>query len=119
MRLDNLNLSDQGEVDEDVLQFKDSERESVSSYFRLKQKAAKGSHNKLMDTPTRLLNMSNDFLPHTSFELQPRPGKEQELMTPRREFKILKDKLQTLVEKQPIQKLTPDHKQKIKNATKQ
>lgn len=42
---------------EDLLHFKDSERESLISYFE------KGTHKiKLVDTPTRLVNESNDFL---------------------------------------------------------
>ena len=93
LKLEKTRYSEAGEQEDDMLQFKDSDRQSVDSYFKLMR-----GENKLLDTPTRLLNMSNDFLPHESIEVHPRPGKEQELMTPRKEFKVLKEKLQTLVD---------------------
>jgi len=55
------------ELHDDMLNFKDSDRESVLSYFK---KFGHGSnsnngHRVLthLDTPTRLLNKSNDLLP--------------------------------------------------------
>jgi hypothetical protein len=51
--------------EDDVLQFKDSERDEVIEYFK-----KRGSKNlKRVDTPTRLLNHSNEFLPMESIEL--------------------------------------------------
>ena len=53
-------------MQDDVLNFKDSERESVLSYF-IKHNQ-EDSHKyvqgtvKQIDTPTRILNKSNDFL---------------------------------------------------------
>ena len=41
-----------------MIQFKDSDRESVLSYFR-----EQGVSAAQIDTPTRILNKSNDFLP--------------------------------------------------------
>lgn len=43
------------ELQDDILQFKDSDRESIIS-------ALAESRNKLVDTPTRLINESNEFL---------------------------------------------------------
>lgn len=47
------------ELQDDVLMFRDSERDSVVSYFK--------NHGALkttgLDTPTRILNNSNEFLP--------------------------------------------------------
>ena len=43
-----------------MLNFRDSDRESVLSYF-----INNGKHKNQMDTPTRILNKSNDFLPIT------------------------------------------------------
>ena len=53
-----------------MLQFRDSERDSVVSYFK------DNKNSKLVDTLTRLLNMSNGFLPIDSIEVKPRQGKE-------------------------------------------
>ena len=47
------------ELQDDVLNFKDSDRESVLSYFVKHGEAPLGR----VDTPTRILNKSNDFLP--------------------------------------------------------
>jgi hypothetical protein len=50
---------DDGSIEEpgdDLLNFKDSERESLISYFE------KGNRIKMVDTPTRLVNESNEFL---------------------------------------------------------
>jgi len=44
------------EVQDDFLNFKDSERESVISYLAV-------SKSKMVDTPTRIVNESNEFLP--------------------------------------------------------
>ena len=59
-----LNLTDMNhdqfdELQDDVLNFKDSDRESVLSYFLEHGMAPL----KQIDTPTRILNKSNDFLP--------------------------------------------------------
>ena len=43
------------ELQDDILQFKDSDRESILS-------ALAESKGKLVDTPTRLINESNEFL---------------------------------------------------------
>lgn len=45
----------QDELQEDILQFKDTDRDSIMS-------ALAESRSKLVDTPTRLINESNDFL---------------------------------------------------------
>lgn len=45
-----------------MLNFKDSDRESVISYFERGNNMQKGVQ---LDTPTRILNKSNDFLPIT------------------------------------------------------
>ena len=60
---------------EDVLNFKDSERESVLSYF-----VKNGISNDFaaLDTPTRLLNKSNEFLPITYDEKLKRAVDEME-----------------------------------------
>ena len=59
-----LNLTDVhpdqlDELQDDVLNFKDSDRDSVLSYFVQNGQAPL----KQIDTPTRILNKSNDFLP--------------------------------------------------------
>ena len=69
-------------------------RESVLSYLKNRYP------EKLVDTPTRIINASNDFLPVKSTDLALKTGKDQELLTPRREFKALKQKLKALVDKQ-------------------
>lgn len=55
-------------MDEDMLQFKDSARDSVISYLK--------NPGELVDTPTRILNNSNDFLPLKSMELALKTGKD-------------------------------------------
>lgn len=47
-------------MQDDVLMFRDSERDSVVSYFH-KNGAVKETQG--LDTPTRILNNSNEFLP--------------------------------------------------------
>lgn len=44
---------------EDILNFMDSERDSVMSYFEM------NSTNFIIDTPTKLINESNDFIPQS------------------------------------------------------
>ena len=104
------------ELQDDVLNFKDSERESVISYF-IKQnqledgsgsaqnKYTQGAVVKQLDTPTRILNKSNDFLgiqyderlEKAIDELEKRKGEEEkhyrrkrtksvQLVTPRQEM---------------------------------
>lgn len=48
------------DCDDEFLQFKDSERESVISFFD-QNDSIKGMY--ALDTPTRLVNHSNEFLP--------------------------------------------------------
>ena len=48
-------------LDEDVLEFNDSVRDSMISYLE--------KRDLRVDTPTRLLNKSNDFLPLESIEV--------------------------------------------------
>lgn len=43
---------------------------------------------KVVNTPTRLLNNSNEFLPIASVEIN-----KTDILTPRKEFSILKEKL--------------------------
>ena len=48
-----------------MLNFKDSERESIISYFEENQEVAKlqfVGYDNLIDTPKRLINHSNEFL---------------------------------------------------------
>ena len=45
-------------VQDDMINFRDSDRESVLSYF-----VKNGYPEKKLDTPTRILNKSNDLLP--------------------------------------------------------
>ena len=97
------------ELQDDVLNFKDSERESVVSYF-IKQNQEDGhmfaqGAVKQLDTPTRILNKSNDFLgiqyderlEKAIDELEKRKGEEEkhyrrkrtksvQLVTPRQEM---------------------------------
>ena len=88
------------ELQDDVLNFKDSDRESVLSYFAKHGEAPV----KQIDTPTRILNKSNDFLPiqyderleRAIDELEKRKGEEEkyrkkrtksvQLVTPRQEM---------------------------------
>ena len=63
LRLQDLNkekIVDELQDADDVLNFKDSDRESVLSYF---VKNGYSNDFAALDTPTRLLNKSNDFLP--------------------------------------------------------
>ena len=53
-----------GENDEDMLQFTDSERESVLGYLE------GNDMRRRVDTPTRILNNSNEFLPVSSLEIK-------------------------------------------------
>ena len=75
-------------VDDDMLQFQDSDRESVIGYFQRRGKSIRP-----VDTPTRLLNNSNDFLPIDSIDLPPQTNPKDEIITPRRELRELKAKL--------------------------
>jgi hypothetical protein len=71
-----------------MLQFQDSDRDSVIKYFQ-----PRGKSIKPVDTPTRLLNHSNDFLPIESIDLPTQTNPKDEVVTPRRELKELKAKL--------------------------
>ena len=80
-----LNLKlDQLLCQDDVLEFQDSDRQSVLDYLQ--------NTYAVVDTPTRLLNNSNSFLPISSIEIS-----KPDLMTPHREYQILKEKLQLLL----------------------
>ena len=77
-----------------MLQFKDSDRDEVIEYFR-----KCGSKSlKRVDTPTRLLNNSNDFLQVESIDISKHQNQKDEVITPRKEMKILKQKLLDLVD---------------------
>ena len=77
-----------------MLQFKDSDRDEVIEYFR-----KRGSKSlKRVDTPTRLLNNSNDFLPVESIDISKPQNQKDEVITPRKEMKILKQKVLELVD---------------------
>ena len=58
LKLPDINKDGLYDLDDDVIHFKDSDRESVLSYFR-----KEGVKETQIDTPTRILNKSNDFLP--------------------------------------------------------
>jgi hypothetical protein len=73
-RLQSQGIEQYDEYQDDVLNFKDSDRESVISYFEQKHHQDKVqifqkaedldmSAGNLIDTPTRLVNHSNEFLP--------------------------------------------------------
>jgi hypothetical protein len=51
--------------DDDMLQFMDSVRDSVVSYFNKHNSDSVMDEFAPLDTPTRILNNSNDFLPIT------------------------------------------------------
>lgn len=59
LNLNHVHPSQLDDLQDDVLNFKDSDRESVLSYFVKHGEAPLGR----CDTPTRILNKSNDFLP--------------------------------------------------------
>lgn len=66
LQLTDVRPDELDELQDDVLNFKDSERESVLSYF-IKHNAEDSNKFlqgviKQIDTPTRILNKSNDFL---------------------------------------------------------
>lgn len=60
LRLQDVKRDQIDELQDDMLNFKDSDRESVLSYF---VKNGYSNDFAALDTPTRLLNKSNDFLP--------------------------------------------------------
>jgi len=60
----------------------------VVSYFKHRGKSIRP-----VDTPTRLLNHSNEFLPIDSIELPPATNPKDEVITPRKELRELKAKL--------------------------
>ena len=107
------------ELQDDVLNFKDSDRDSVLSYF-----LEHGQEPwKQIDTPTRILNKSNDFLPikydarlqKAIDELEKKKGEEEkysrkrtksaQVVTQGEEIQKQKDKLAVLMEKMPINSL--------------
>jgi hypothetical protein len=64
-RLQSQGIENYDEYQEDMLIFKDSDRESVLSYFEIEQSKRDllDDDCNLIDTPTRLVNHSNEFLP--------------------------------------------------------
>ena len=64
-----------------MLQFKDSERDEVIDYLKKRSKSIKR-----VDTPTRLLNYSNDFLPIDDVEMPIMHNQKEEIITPRLEL---------------------------------
>jgi hypothetical protein len=67
-RLQSQGIETYDEYQDDVLIFQDSARESILSYFELEVEQSKMLgpdllNNNLIDTPTRLVNHSNEFLP--------------------------------------------------------
>jgi hypothetical protein len=80
----------------------------VIGYFQ-----PRGKSIKPVDTPTRLLNHSNDFLPIESIDLPTPTNPKDDVITPRRELKELKAKLQLLFENQQKQPSSGSSKSKI------
>ena len=74
-RIQSVGIEQYDEYQEDILNFKDSDRESLISYFENNSDLGKSKIGKplidddffyrqnALDTPTRLLNHSNEFLP--------------------------------------------------------
>lgn len=87
-KLDKLPLKESQQ--EDVLQFDDSDREEVMEYFR---KRALPVSIRPIDTPTRILGNSNEFLPRESIELPRKNAADPGILTPRKELRHLKEKL--------------------------
>lgn len=67
------------ELQDDVIMFRDSDRDSVVSYFR-KAGAIKTTG---LDTPTRILNNSNEFLPFKYSEALEQATRVVELASPK------------------------------------
>ena len=117
LKLTDIRPNHNEDLQDDVLNFKDSDRESVLSYF------VKDTVLKQIDTPTRILNKSNDFLPIKYDErlekaieqlekkkteeaaFRKKRTKSVQLVTPRQEMQQQKDKMQVLIEKLPIEAL--------------
>ena len=78
---------------DDVLTFDASVRESVLEYLLRDKKMRR------VDTPTKLLNNSNEFLPLEKIEvdLRPKNNNEEVLLTPRREMEELKQNLEKIM----------------------
>ncbi|CDW81242.1 UNKNOWN [Stylonychia lemnae] len=74
------------EVYDDLLNFRDSERESVISYLAI-------SKSKLVDTPTRLINESNEFLPKKEFKIKRTFIKTKENEDERNKSQLSSDRL--------------------------
>ena len=116
MKVKTLNLKNIGgperswfNADDDMLQFMDSVRDSVVSYFNKNNLEVMDEFAPL-DTPTRILNNSNEFLPITYQDdlhnlssqksVSASMGgkkKKDEVITPRHEMKKQKEKLQELI----------------------
>lgn len=103
-----------------MLQFRDSVRDSVVSYFNKHNKNPTAVLDEFapLDTPTRILNNSNEFLPITYTESltqlsqtmsvsashQPSHNKKnaEKQNTPRQEMRKQKERLQELIQQMPI-----------------
>lgn len=73
-RIQSVGIEQYDQYQEDILNFKDSDRESLISYFENNSDLGKSRgglipkddffyRQNALDTPTRLLNHSNEFLP--------------------------------------------------------
>ena len=83
-RLQSQGIDPYDEYQDDVLIFKDSDRESILSYFELDVGQSKllGPdilNKNLIDTPTRLVNHSNEFLPQKK-KINPEKLAKKEVM---------------------------------------
>lgn len=90
-----------------MLQFQDSDRDEISDYFKNRGMSAGGGTQgrRGVDTPTRILGKSNEFLPHESIELPKKNANDPGVVTPRKEYNQLKEKLEELYEQQQQNKL--------------
>ena len=122
LRLRDVKRDDIDELQDDVINFKDSDRESVLSYF-----VKNGISNDFvaLDTPTRLLNKSNEFLPlaydeklrkaieemdkrekyEHDLKRKGKRTKSVQIVTPRQEIKKQKEKLESLIQGATMQEL--------------
>ena len=116
-----MQLNQLANADDDMLQFRDSVRDSVVSYFNKHNKNPTAVIDEFapLDTPTRILNNSNEFLPITytesltqlsqtmsvSVSQQPSTHNKknaEKQNTPRQEMRKQKERLQELIQKMPI-----------------
>jgi len=111
LKLENIQKLNIEDLQDDVLNFKDSDRDSVVSYF---EKNGMLQPNKGLDTPTRILNNSNEFLPLSypdvkvalvNSPLSEKDSKSKSLVTQSMEFRKQKEKMQELLVKIPIEQI--------------